>query len=271
MTMTCGQTRRALWPDAGPRSATAPILEAQEHASGCAACQSFFAEMRAVADGLREAAPRPVAPMDVRNRLFKALARARTGEAFRPRRLPWPASLWTAAAILVLALGVRVFWTSAEPAVPDEFLSALAEDHARAVSGRGITSSDPHDVSRWLTRHLPFAVHIPVFDVAVIRGARIGLIHGRRGAVVEYELGEKTVSYFVVPAGNASTRTDGPPVLRHAAGDGYGIVFWREAGLIHALVGSVPDSSLERLAKECIEQMRLALALVVNNSNRRNS
>ena len=85
--MTCGRARRLLWPDGGPRSATAEIVAAREHASRCTLCQQFLGEMRRLSDRIREAVPRPEAPVDVRDRLFKAIARARidglTGAASR--------------------------------------------------------------------------------------------------------------------------------------------------------------------------------------------
>src|SRR5881628_2631554 len=86
MTAECGRARRLLWPDNGPRSATPEVIEAREHVEDCASCAAFFEEMSRLSDDVRRSVAPTVAPFEVRERLFKAISRARTqtGSRFRP-------------------------------------------------------------------------------------------------------------------------------------------------------------------------------------------
>ncbi|MGH7718662.1 MAG: anti-sigma factor family protein [Gemmatimonadaceae bacterium] len=255
--MTCGRARRLLWPDGGPQVASAERIEAQEHLAGCAACQRFVREMRALGEAVREAAPREQAPGEVRSRLFAAIARARAGrQPLAKRRV---ARWWlAAAAVFVVALGSALTAGRLLRDAQADPISAMAEDHATALGGARVASGDPAAVTRWLAGQVHFAVYVPVLPGAQLRGARICMMDGRRGAVVEYEVDGVAVSYFVIPNGAA----DGgePARFDHARRAGYDVVSWREPGLLHAMVGSVPRSRLVALARACVEQAGRAVA-----------
>jgi len=47
-------------------------------------------------------------------------------------------------------------------------------------------------------------------------------------------------------------RTDDRKTYAQAAG--YRAVMWSEVGLMHAMVGALPQPTLERLARDCIKQ-----------------
>ena len=42
--------------------------------------------------------------------------------------------------------------------------------------------------------------------------------------------------------------------FRYAHSAGYRAVMWSEMGLMHAMVGALPQPTLERLARDCIKQ-----------------
>jgi anti-sigma factor RsiW len=248
----CGRSRRLLWPDNGPRSATPEVIEAQEHVEGCASCTAFFEEMRRLSDDVRRAVPQTVAPFEVRDRLFKAISRARaeTGSRFRLN-----AALVAAAAsavILLLLFGIRSF-SRDNPSEPRSLIPVLAEEHARALGEAGIRSSDAAEISRWLNGRLSFATHVPVFSEAALRGARVLEVRKRRGALIEYAIGKVLISYFIV-ADQPAVGTSSVPALEETVWDGYHVVTWTEAGLLHAFVGDVSESELRLLAQKCIEQ-----------------
>jgi hypothetical protein len=59
------------------------------------------------------------------------------------------------------------------------------------------------------------------------------------------------VGYYVLPGEGA-----GPPQdVRLSAGNGYRVASWYDAGLTHALVATLPGSTLVELARYCIHQM----------------
>jgi hypothetical protein len=259
VTMTCGRARRLLWPDTGPRQATGEIVVAREHVSGCAQCQRFLDDMGRLTARIREAAPRPEAPVEVRDRVFKAVARARTGQpmpgARRHRR--WVAGL--AVALLVAAAWLGLGLPPDSTSLPRDPLGALTEDHLRSQRNTGLVSSDSLAVARWLADRLPFAVDVPMFPEARLQGARLLLVNGQSAAVLAYSIAGRSLSYYVLPAVHLDSPSDIPQV-RGTARAGYRIAVWEDRGLTHALIAALPGPTLVELAHYCIDQMRAAVA-----------
>ncbi len=256
MSAACGRTRRLLWPDAGPRVASAEVIEAQEHLSACLSCQRFLAEMRAVADAAATALA-VTAPGGFRERLFDALARRRTSVPSAERRRRRSSAPIIAAASLVLvsvALAGLLRQRSTSISARD-VLSALADDHAHTLAEAHIASSDQATVARWLSSRVPFAVFVPVLPGTAIREARVVMVDGRATAVVEYAVHGEVMSYFIIPMGDDGSRDTGPLRFVHASRNGYRFVSWYEPGLLHAMVGNVSPSQLEQLARHCVNQM----------------
>jgi hypothetical protein len=256
--MPCGRVRRLLWPDEGPRRTTMEVAAAQAHAASCEACRGFLEDMRALADGVRRAAPRPQAPPEVRERLFHAVARVRTtsGHA-EPIRRNWRWGAVGLAATIGLLAMIRVL----SPAgAGEEMAAAMVEDHLRVVTDEAIASSDSLVVARWLAGRLPLAVEVPLFPAARLTGARISALGERRAAVMQYELsGGRTLSYYVLPATAPDRHVAGMPTVRYDSHAGFRVAAWQDAGLTHALVGALSESQLAHLALYCMHQM-LALA-----------
>jgi hypothetical protein len=254
--MSCGEARRLLWPDAGPRAVTAEIEVAEGHLAGCEECRIFREEMRRLARLTHDRAPRPHAPLAVRDRLFNTVARARTGSS--ASRHPGLGRWAALAALIALALGLAVVWGSRGAARSDP-LAGFAEDHIRATRGDGIVSGDSAVVARWLASRLPFAMDVPSLPNLELRGARLCIMDGRRGGVVEYSAEGRSVSYFVVPVWPAPATPPRPGELRLVSREGYHVAAWGEPGLVHALVGDLPEAALVQLARLCMRQMMALL------------
>ena len=256
--MTCGEARRVLWPEEGPRRVTGDVVRAQAHVAACAACRAFFDDMRMLADRMGNAAPRPEAPRGVRDRLFKAVAGARiAARAPRVRRRRW---LWVAGAALVAAVGFGVRAQVLRHPAPEGAMAVFAEEHLRAMDGEGIATSDSLAAARWLAARLPMAIEVPLFPAATLKGGRLCLVGAERGAVLEYDVNGRTLSYFVVPwRGPPRPRVAGIPALHFSSRAGYRVVAWQDAGLTHALVADLPEARLADLARYCIHQMMAAI------------
>ncbi len=248
--MTCGRARRLLWPDAGPREASPEILAAREHASGCEACRRFLEDMRDIGERIRRIAPRSTAPAEVRERLFKAIARARTASS-EPARV---SRLQLASAGLAALIVVSLSWLgySAVRGGSDggDALGSIVEDRLRTQKGAGVVSSDSLQVAQWLAERLAFAVQVPLFPEAQLTGARLLVDNRKSGAVVEYSVGAGTLTYYVLPGGAGVQRT-----VQLAFRDGYRVASWRDAGLTHALVATLPGPKLIEYARYCMHQM----------------
>lgn len=257
MDMSCGTARCLLWPDAGPQALSAEREAAEAHLATCEPCRHFMAEMHAVARATREGAPKPQAPVAVRERLFTALARerARIDVPMHPARRR--ALAWVVAALVVAGAAV---WTVAErspSAVQD--LTAFAEDHVRALQGDAVNTADPVAVEAWLRSRVPFAVQVPRIPGAVLEGARLCLLGGRRGAVVRFRVDGEPVSYYVMAEPKDGAERLDAAAFREETDAGFNVVAWRHGGLIHALVGALPRERLTVLARICTEQLAAAL------------
>jgi anti-sigma factor RsiW len=215
-------------------------------------------DILALGDAIHDAAAREHAPPDVRGRLFDAIARARTGAqppARRHRRAQWLA----AAVVVLVGLAGAITAdrllrdTDADP------ITAIAEDHAKALGETHMASRDPAEVTRWLAGQVHFAVHVPVLPGADLRGGRLCVLDGRRCAVMEYDVDGVAVSYFVVPDGSEPAGHGASPRFDATRRAGYHVVAWREPGLLHAMVGNLPESRLATFAKVCVEQARRAV------------
>jgi anti-sigma factor RsiW len=137
-------------------------------------------------------------------------------------------------------------------------LSSIVQDHLRAQSGSALSSSDSLEVARWLADRLPFAVQVPIFPEARLKGARVLLVNRQSGAVVEYAVGGQSLSYYVLPGGGQDHATALPRV-HLTSRFGYRLATWEDSGLTHALVAVLPEPKLLELARYCIHQMMAEL------------
>jgi anti-sigma factor RsiW len=239
-----------LWPDAGPREASPEILAAREHAGGCEACRRFLEDMRRIGERIQRSAPRPTAPVEVRERLFKAIARARTASSERARFSRPQMAIAAIAAVVVVSLSWLGYAAIRGGSEGSDALGSIVEDRLRTQKGAGVASSDSLRVAQWLAERLAFAVQVPLFPEAQLTGARLLVDNRKSGAVVEYSVGAGTLTYYVLPGGTGVQRT-----VQLASRDGYRVASWHDAGLTHALVANLPGPKLIEYARYCIHQM----------------
>ena len=114
-------------------------------------------------------------------------------------------------------------------------------------------------MARWLADRLPFAVEIPLFPDAQLKGARLMLVNRQSGAVVDYVIAGHSLSYYVLPTVEAEVSTPAGEI-RVASRSGYRIAVWEDGGLTHALVAGLPGPKLVELAHYCISRMTGAVA-----------
>jgi anti-sigma factor RsiW len=258
--MTCGRARRLLWPDTGPREATPDVVEARAHVRQCEGCRRFFEDMRRMSERIRAAAPRPEAPAAVRDRLFKAIARARTGAADSHAGTTWwrrRLSVGVVAAVLFAGTWLTYRITQRRATAADDILSSIVQDHVQSQSASGLASGDSLEVARWLADRLPYTVQVPIFPEAQLKGTHLLLINRQSGAVIDYVVGGQSLSYYVIPTGHADTIR--PREIRVTPRSGYRLAVWEDAGLTHALIAVLPEARLLALAQYCIQQMMVQL------------
>ncbi|MDE2149326.1 MAG: hypothetical protein KGJ55_05720 [Gammaproteobacteria bacterium] len=249
----CVRCRRWLLTVApGPRVVSAESAPAQAHLQACAACRAYADETldwRRLGGRLCGGM---TAPADVRQRVFRELALARTrwlrGERPRQPRGWQVAALGLFAALLVI-VGARL-WPVSSTGI--DVAAAVVEDHWRDLHRQHIDSTDPAVVQRWLSQRLPIPVRVAALPGAALRDARLCFLRNRLGAVLRYRVDGAMVSYYIMPAvaGDAAADRDRSAIQQESE-QGYNVVLWRERGLLHALVGDLPRSRLLILAAAC--------------------
>lgn len=261
MTMRCGRARRLLWPEDDLHLSRPDLETAEMHVATCERCQRFQQQMREFPQLLNATIGPAPAPPEARERLFTALARERAhveppvrGASSRRRAAA------AVAAVLVITAAIAGLWTtqSGSVAAPQVAgIMAVAEDHMRALHEESIASTDPTVLARWLRERVAFAVHVPEVEGATLSGARLCYVNGERGAVLQYVVDGRLVSYYVMPGAEDGTA----PASRFEseAKAGYTVVAWRRAGLTYALVGDLPRERLMALSRRCAEQVAAAL------------
>jgi len=257
--MDCKDARGRLWPPDQPRLARAEVLEARKHVDSCAACTEYFEQDRVLLDAY-ERLGHGRAPLDVREKVFDALAQARWEElggeerAVQPesatpgwvRRSGWAVLL--AAGIAVVTFGMPGAGLYDGPIASGDDGAVFVEDYLRRAVGQDhIVTSDPDEVGRFLTRELGMQVG-PIFAEGLeLESAEICLLEGRRGAMVVYKKDGAAVAHYIVPREGTKPRA---PALTGREGPGeMPVVTWSSPAVEQALVGELSSEVLLSIAR----------------------
>jgi len=245
----CNEIRELLWPLDRPREVVIGEAEAREHLEECERCSAFFERDAMISDVLRTRGVAATAPLDVRERVFDALARERTsgrhapgrtarGRGIAARVLPWAASVVAAAG--GLAIGLSRPAPDADEAYAQDFLS-------RAVQEDAVEMPDAQGVSAFFRRELGVSITPVVLDEAPISQAMVCLIDGQRAAMIEYEIDGYTLAHYQVPV--TEGRDAAPNTQGLADEDGVCVYRWSDGRFQHALVSDMPGDRLQAIAE----------------------
>lgn len=216
------------------------------HLDSCSACRDLFDRTKI-----------PMSREDFEGMSAQGRVRAlRTMGAARAAR-PWKMAAAAMAAMVLLALAAVFYSQRASSPATDPISIALVEDHIRYLDHpdrRGRSTAEEYRAH--LQSYLDFPVTIPSLAGAQLTGARRCFFLGRRAALAFYESPEGPASYFAFLAEDLTLPRDrctGDGRFACSAVHGYQVVSWKEAGLIHAFVGSNRSPLLE-MAKACRNQ-----------------
>ena len=255
----CKEVRNVLWPADVLRVSDDQVQAAIEHAENCPTCWKFLEEDRRVAEFIRETVPRVCAPRELRERLYTALARERAGAVPVRSRLRRTREV-LAAFVMIASLAVASGYWLASRSQPATAATAFAEDYLRrVVEQEELNSADRAEIASFFARELGVAMPPPEVPGFEIQRATICLMNGRRGGVVEYAGAGKQLTYYLLPnAENSegetrrfgSVQKDGATSASPAVAEerGLGVATWWDDEHQHALVGSLPERELKRLA-----------------------
>lgn len=204
---------------------------------------------------VRSLAPRPTAPLSLRDRLLSAVADERKASRAAPAVL-YRASAIVAGVAAVAALVLFVLSPTYRDRGREPWqgaIRAIVEDHARELHHESVMTSDPGVAREWLTRRVAFAVHVPEISGTVLERAEICRLNGLRASLLRYRVDGHTVSYYSsqLPAEKAGRESAKSTLFRQEQEGGYRVVAWEEAGVLHALVADLPADRLLAFARAC--------------------
>ena len=220
---TCNRFRKILEGQRHDRAGELPD-ELALHLDRCGECRRQFDASRLELD--------PAAferlSEERRQKIMGALAAARS--VARRRRSSLTAAAATAAVIAVVVALVLHLGTDGGGTVA----TLLVEDHIRYLRHPDRRSSDDQaTVVTDLEAYVDFPIRLPDLPGSELTGSRGCYLLGRRVGLVFYETPAGPVSYFVLDASGLTV-----PGEAYCLVNGYRVVSWEVAGLLHAVVGS---------------------------------
>ena len=262
--MDCATARAGLWPPERPKLVGDDVAEARAHVADCAECTEFFAQDRALLD-VYDRIRGEKAPIEVREKVFDALARSRwqtrgaepeisTGKTGWRARLALP--LLAAAALAVITVANLDRRAPLEVVATPDDPSMFVEDYLRRAVGHDhIETSDPAEVVRFLQRELGLSLEPLDVEGLELLGAEICLLEGQRGAMIVYQQDGAAISHYLVPRDGTEPRA--PALSNQDGGPGDAqlpVVTWSTGRVEQALVGELSSDQLLKLAAYGVSQ-----------------
>lgn len=250
--MECATARHIIRISEGPCEPSEELVLAQRHMSACPQCGAWRKAQRGWRDALQEKLPRLETPLEVKERLFETLARAR---ADGPLGVQRQRSVWAVLSVGLAAMLVALVWVSRETTQEGLLLAAVTEDHllsmARSTAVE-FSSDDAATVARWFTGRVDFAVMPHRLQGADLLGGRLCTLADRRAALWIFQRGTTRVSLFQLPAQDLRLGSLHPMSAEgrsYLCGHrkGMTVLAWTERDVLFALVSELPEDDMLRL------------------------
>lgn len=256
--MECNKAREIIYSSPGAEPFSAELIEAGEHLKSCSSCAEFFEEEEILRDIVHELAPREKAPHSLRQLVLGITAKAGglprgAREASRRTGLTGMIpKLSFALLLLILITSSLVLYNISFEGQSSSLTSILIEDHIKNIPGDvQILSSDPAAVEEWFRGKIDFAFNVPKLRDARFIGGRLCQIEGKRLALLFYEKDGKPLSLFVMEGSLADLNWKDKHVIESDGRlsnvtneKGCNIIFWREKGIVFALVSDIEKHEL---------------------------
>ncbi len=257
MDLGCEQALERLWPLTEPGGLDSPdLVAAREHLRHCRACQAFFRRDASLGSRLRDlktAGSTPLSDACVQELRVHLAGVAKISGAdahVRPiqagRRKDWRSYtevFAAAAAIALLAGGLAISRSIQRPLEDGAFTKDFMHAELPEIESGNLT---PVQVMAFYAEQ--FGDRMDPARLLDARVTRVAVcdIEGRRGAMVEYELGGERLVYYQIPLDGGRTTTD----LRTGSQGGLNVARWGDARSEHVLVSSLPIEDLKAYAHE---------------------
>jgi hypothetical protein len=255
--MKCNKLREILYlaSEEGPYSAD--LIAAKEHLKDCSSCTEFFKEEEKLKNLIYENAPRDKAPQSLKQFVLKTAAGKHSISTTRGVLnyfglvgvIP---KISFALLFLILIMTSLVLYNVSFQQQSASLVSRLVEDHIKNIPGDvQILSSNPTNVQEWFRGRVDFLVHVPKLRDARFIGGRLCQIKGKRLALLFYEKDGKPLSVFVMNSSLAYLNWKDKDLIENDETfskimneKGSNIIFWRDKGLVFALVSDIEKKEL---------------------------
>jgi anti-sigma factor RsiW len=257
--MECGEARKIIYLTPGIEPLTSELVEAKRHITHCAKCSEFFREEETLKNLIRERAPREKAPPSLRENILTEIAKReqrlsnRLYNIFYSSRIVRTVSIILTVVFLILIATSIFYFISSNQQGDQSLVSQLAEDQiANIPEAAQILSSEPRNIEDWFRGKVDFVVKVPELRGTKLIGGRLCRIKNNRVALLFYEKDGKPISLFVMDnsvadlSSIAKVEIHGKK-LHYQSEKGCNLMFWREKGVVYALVSDIQREELMRL------------------------
>ncbi len=255
MNVGCEQALERLWPLTEPGEMDSPeLVEAREHLRRCSACQAYFRRDATLGRRLRDLKTNglKVLPEACRAELLMQLSGdaqisdpdIEPIESKQPRRgRSWQEWLATAAAITLLAGGLAISHSIESPLSDGAFTADFMHANLPEIETDNVTATQ---VASFYAEQFGDQMNpARLLDARVTRVA-VCIVEGRRGAMVEYDLGGERLVYYQIPLDGGRTTRD----LRTGTEGDLNVARWGDDLSEHVLVSAIPLEHLEEYARQ---------------------
>lgn len=257
--MTCGQTRKVMYLADRLEPVSPQWVDAQEHLQRCAECRAFFFDEEALRSFVKKRLARPVVPAHVRERILVEIGEAQAqqdherasaflkGKRFR-------AAVGMALVVVIAVLVGIVGYQTLDVDPQERVLAELIDDHLRFKLGASvIDSSQVEQVEAWFSGKVDYPVQAPRFEQAELVGGRLCYVFGKKGAMLFYRKDGAVLAFYILDGTNLNMdrleqHQSGDHGFAYGVGKGHNLIFWKDRGLVYALVSDLHKDELMRLA-----------------------
>lgn len=227
----------------------AAAAAAERHIETCAECQDLVAVASRVSEALRGPVAQMRAPERLRQQIRHALAAEEGGKVVAPPRRAPMGRFWQGAAsgICVSGLAAALALMLGPVMTGQNLAVALADNHVDALMRHNtiaVVSSSHHTVKPWFAGRAPISP--TVIDHAdqgfILAGGRVGVVAGRKAAIIVYRRGAHEIDLY-------AWAKDAASLPAQSERRGYHIVHWTRGDVAYAAISDVQRDELERFAR----------------------
>ena len=252
--MACERPHPQLWLYLDGELVPPEADEMAQHLRICPTCQREVAVHRRLQALLRTVLPEEDVPAQLWTAIQHRLAQEspptghpsteRPPSAGRPRRRLWMC-LGTLAALALIAVAVRFWFTPAIPVVVQEIVASQIRTRLMRVPYTQLLA-DPEAIRQWFDDKVEFAVPVPALPPAryTFLGARLNYFLDRRVAEMAYASGSHVLSFVMfsnqgITLSALPTKRLGHRTVYVQTYKGYTTVLWHDGTIFCGLVSDL--------------------------------